>query len=126
MMIEPNIVESVLKNITSEEMELLEQNVKNAEEELGKEKPRNVSINIKFHKILVESTRNPIISIVMGLVFDILKTYLREVNPDKLIGKKVVTSHREILEAIKEGNAEGVRKLMETHIENVNRNLRDI
>lgn len=126
MMLEPNIVESALKIITSEEMELLEQNVKDAEEELSREKPRNVSINIKFHKILIESAGNPIITIVMGLLFDILKTYLREVNPDKLLGKQVVASHRKILETIKEGNAEGVRKLMEAHIENVNSILKDI
>jgi GntR family transcriptional repressor for pyruvate dehydrogenase complex len=126
LMLEPNIVESVLTNITSKEMELLDQNVNEAEEELSKEKPRNVSINIKFHKILIECTRNPIITVIMGLIFDILKTYLREVNPDRLIAKEVVASHREILEAIRERKPEDVRKLLIAHIENVNSNLKDI
>jgi GntR family transcriptional repressor for pyruvate dehydrogenase complex len=124
MILEPNIAEAIMDNITKEEIELLEQNVTEAEKELEKEKPRNVSLNIEFHKILIQSARNPLLSMVLGLIFDILKTYLRSLKADKEIGTEVVNHHREILETIKRGDPGRLRELMVEHIRNVNNNLK--
>jgi DNA-binding FadR family transcriptional regulator len=126
MMLEPNIVGLIMKNITQKEIELLEQNVNEAENELTKDKPKNVSTNIKFHKILIKRTKNPLIIMVLELIFDILKSYLRAVNPEKGMANQVVASHKQILKAIKKGDAQLVRDLMITHIDDITSNLKDM
>lgn len=124
MMLEPNIVGVIMRNITQKEIELLEQNVNEAENELTKDKPKNVSTNIKFHKILIKRTKNPLIIMVLELIFDILKSYLRAVNPEKGMANQVVASHKQILKAIKKGDAQLVRDLMITHIDDITSNLK--
>lgn len=128
MILEPSIVEDIMQNITKEEIELLEQNVRRAEDELSKEKPKLVSNNIIFHIILAECSRNPVIIMVLNLINNFLKGYLRAAagKLDPEVGYRAVRSHKEILEGIKEGKVDLVRKLMRDHINDVNQNLKDI
>lgn len=128
MILEPSIVEQVIKNITQEEIELLERNIRFAETEMEKEEPKLVSNNIIFHKILSECTRNPLIVMVLNLINDYLRTYLRAVAEklDKEIGYHVVQLHKEILNGIKEGRVELVMQLMRDHINDINQSLKDI
>jgi DNA-binding FadR family transcriptional regulator len=128
MILEPSIVEEVIKNITEEEIELLEQNVDRAESEMKKEEPRLVSNNIIFHKILAECTRNPLIVMVLNLINDFLKSYLRAIagKLDKEIGYHVVELHKQILIGIKEGKVELVMELMRDHINDINQSLKGI
>ena len=120
MILEPNIIERVMRNITKEKMELLEQNVNMAEGEMKERKPRNVSININFHKILVECTENPLLILMFNIILDSLTTYLRARNPKRKYADDVVASHKEILKRIKEGRAELAREAMINHINEVN------
>jgi DNA-binding FadR family transcriptional regulator len=128
MILEPSIVGQVIKNITAEEIELLEQNVNRAESEMKKEDPRLVSNNIIFHKILAECTRNPLIIMLLNLINDFLKTYLRAVAEklDKEVGYHVVELHKQILTGIKEGKVEFVMELMRDHINDINQSLKGI
>jgi GntR family transcriptional repressor for pyruvate dehydrogenase complex len=120
MLLEPNLIEMIMTNITQEDIALLEKNVEEAENEFKKEKPRSAIINIKFHKILVECTKNPLIIILFNLLFDFLRTYLKAVQPDKPVVESVISSHKEILKRIKEGNIEEIRQAMIDHIKEVN------
>jgi len=120
MILEPNIIQKVMENINREKIELLEENVNKAEDELKEGKPRNVSINISFHKILVECTENPLLILIFNTIFDCLATYLRAKNPKRKYADDVVYSHKEILKRIKEGRVELVRKAMIDHINGVN------
>jgi len=128
MILEPSIVEDIIQNITKEEIELLEQNVKRAEDELTKENPRIISNNIIFHTILAECSRNPVIIMVLNLINNFLKSYLKAASGklDGEVGRRAVRYHKEILEGIKEGRLDLVRRLMRDHIDDVNQNLKDI
>jgi GntR family transcriptional regulator, transcriptional repressor for pyruvate dehydrogenase complex len=120
MILEPNIIERVIQKITKEKMGILEQNVNMAEAEIKKGKPRNVSINVNFHKILVECTENPLLILMLNIILDSLTTYLRAKNPRRKYADDVVVSHKEILKRLKGGRVELARKAMIDHINQVN------
>lgn len=126
MILEPSIVGQVIKNITEEEIELLEQNVARAESEI--KSGDLVSNNIIFHKILAECTRNPLIIMAVNLINDFLETYLKAVAEKlpKKIGHHVVELHNQILNGIKEGKVELVMELMRDHINDINQSLKGI
>lgn len=123
ILLEPIIADIIVKNITKEDIERLDENVRNAKEELQKAKPRSVSLNIKFHKILVECTKNPLLIILSNLLFDFFATYLKALQPAKVIAESVVSSHEEIVKKIRDGDFDGVRQAMIDHVRDINKRL---
>ncbi len=124
MILEPNVIEIIANSLTEEEMELLEQNVKNAEDALEEKDPQILYNNMMFHQILVECTKNPIIIMIFNLLAHSITAYSKMARPTKEVGHRIVLAHRQILEGLKEGKVKLVQKLMIDHLIDIGRRIK--
>ena len=119
IILEPSIARLACERITPEEIQSLEENVKEAERIVKSNSPAYLQ-NIEFHAMIARSIHNPVITSTMTPVFDVLKEMNLEMRGDqsrrvKISGQALV-SHKEIMEAFRQKNPQKVYELMLKHI----------
>jgi DNA-binding FadR family transcriptional regulator len=80
--------------------------------------------SIEFHKIIAESTHNPILALTIDYIFDFL--YESEANilmPDINFCIDSVLDHRNILELLKQGDSEKCENEMALHLHKLDKHL---
>jgi len=84
---------------------------------------------IEFHRIIVNSMRNPIVNLNFDYVMDLLKECeLKLLVPDKNHSTWVIRDHRNILDSLKNGDGKRCEEEMYLHlkkIEEYDRNLKE-
>ncbi len=123
--IEPRAIKLAAPKISPEEIRKLEENIFYCEEKLGKgpslfseEDFYDVDQkNIDFHRLIAESTHNPILSFTVEYVFVFLSRYVTSrLLPNFNFALDSVRDHRKILDCLKEGDEELCEKEMTLHL----------
>jgi len=132
--IEPPMVRLAIQNITDEELRNLEQNVAYCETRLRESRSFNRTEffdldekNVDFHRILANSTHNPVLSLTVDYVFDFLSQTEKELMvPDMKFSIETVKEHRNILELLKQNDGEKCEKEMIEHLKDLDQYLENI
>ena len=124
--IEPVAIMLAAQKITPEEIKRLEENVRYCDAKVT----NHTAVlsengffdvdrkNIDFHRIIAESTHNPILSLTVDYVFDFLYESEKDVLiPDVEFSMDTVKAHRKILEHLKQGDGEQCQREMTIHLE---------
>ena len=125
--IEPTIVKIAASEIVPEEISTLEEIIADCQQRLDKA-ARNIQTrdfqvighrNVEFHRLIAESTHNPVFTLTMDYLMDFLTYFKKSTSPEIDLHRKVVNEHRDILTAIKERRAEEAEGLMLRHLQSV-------
>jgi len=116
--IEPEVAQLASENGTSEEINALEEILREQEEEViqGKDPVREDS---EFHHALARMSKNRILERLLLALLDLLSQTREEYLQTEERKAKSLQGHREILAAIKNGSSSGARQAMRRHLENV-------
>ena len=129
ILVEPSIARLASERITGEELQALEKNIEETITVLKSHSPAPLK-NIKFHCIIADATRNPVIIMTMNPIFDVLKEMNLEMrgNIQKRIeiSSHAVTYHKKILKALHEKDSKKVYELMLKDISQVQEGLKKI
>ena len=133
--IEPLAIKLAVQKITQEEIEKLKENVSYCEEKLRsigdvlseKEFFELDQRNNDFHRMIAESTHNPILSLTIDYIMDFIpecETKLLILDVDYCVQN--IKDHRDILEGIKDRDEEECEKRMLHHLERLAEYLANI
>ena len=128
LILEPSIAKLAFEKITQEDLLKLEQNIQEASG-MVKSNSSASSQNIEFHSLIAESTHNPVITLTMKTLFDVLKEMTLEIVDDspKNIknSSKAVSYHKKILEAFREKDVQKGCGLMLKHVLQIQEGLKE-
>ena len=133
--IEPSAIKLAAQNITPGEIQKLEENVSYCEEKLNRTGP---SIdereffdldkrNNEFHRVIGESTHNPILGLTLDYVFDFItgcETAFLVSDIEYSVDN--VKDHRNILECLKEKDGERCEQEMILHLKRLDEYLLEV
>jgi GntR family transcriptional repressor for pyruvate dehydrogenase complex len=126
---EPSIARLAAERITPEELNQLEQNIRETMAVVKSNSPAPEK-NIQFHSLIAEATHNPVISLTMNPMFDVLKEMNSEVKKNVPRGVEVsrhsVLYHKKILKALQEKDSQRVYELMLKHIFQIQGGLKKV
>ena len=106
------------RNRTEEELETLDELLRKMREVVNhKDTNRFNQLDILFHEMIGEMSRNHIMSATYKTIKDILKNYITQSNLSFSTVESSLQQHIEIVEAIREHNEEKARIVMENHVE---------
>ena len=127
MILEPNIAKLACDRVTPQDLQKLEENIA-AALTIVKSKVSARVKNIEFHSLLAESTRNSVLTLTVKTLLDVLQEMSSEIVDDSPqnveIASHTVRHHKNILEALKEKDAEKVFTLMQKHIRKIQGSLK--
>ena len=116
--IEPEVAQLATENQTSEEINELEEILKEQEKEVANGK-NPIQTDSEFHHLLARMAKNRVLERILLALVDLLgktrEKYL-QTNERK---QKSLQGHRNILAAIKNGNGTAARQAMRRHLEDV-------
>lgn len=119
LILEPSIARLACERMTKEDFLKLEQNVQETSD-IVKSSSLTPDENIEFHSLIVVSTHNPVITLTMNPILDVLKEMDLEMR-DNLqkraeISRNAVYYHKKILKALQGKESQNVYELMMEHI----------
>jgi GntR family transcriptional repressor for pyruvate dehydrogenase complex len=116
--IEPEVAHLASENRTSEEMNELEEILKEHEREVaGGLTP--VHANSDFHRLLARMAKNRVLERLLLALFDLLGNNREKYLQTEERKQKSLQGHHEVLTAIKSGNGPAARQAMRRHLEGV-------
>jgi len=133
--IEPAAIKLSVRKITHEEIEKLEENVSLSENKLKsingilteKEFFELDHCNNDFHRMIAESTHNPVLSLTVDYIMDFIpECETRHLNLDVNYSIQNVKDHRDILESIKNRDEEESQNRMLHHLERLAEYLENV
>lgn len=74
-----------------------------------------------FHQLLARSTRNPLLAVLLDSIRDLMQEVRLSVSNHPELRAQSLADHRQIMERIAAGDAEGARDAMLRHVENARR-----
>lgn len=120
MWIETVVVRVACKRATRADMDALDANVAAAERaERADDIELRGRINLEFHRLLGRATRNPIMSIFMDAVVEILGHFVRVIGPYP--NRFVLPSRRRFLKQFRARDDDGAAHEMEMHLRRLQR-----
>jgi DNA-binding FadR family transcriptional regulator len=130
--IEPPMIKLAAQHITPDEVSKLEENVSYCEEMISKESPSFTEKeffdldkkNVEFHRLIAETTKNPILILTVEYVFEFLSKVEKKIMiPDKKFSMNTVKEHRNLLEHLKQHDLEACEKDMVSHLKDLDEYL---
>ena len=117
-------VRMAAEHITKEKIEELEEALILSEYHLEKDNMEQLTeLDGKFHQILYAASESRILEHVLSDFHKYVQLARRNSVKEKSRAKQSIAEHRQILNAIKEGNADEAEKFANTHILNVMKHL---
>ena len=116
--IEPEVAQLASENRTSEEIDELEEILKEQEKEVESGK-NPIHTDSEFHHLLARMARNRILERLLITIVDLLGKTREKYLQTEERKQKSLHGHYEILAAIKNGNGKAARKVMLRHLEDV-------
>ncbi len=125
---EPSIAKLACERTKPEDLRRLEQNIEEAAAILQSNRSAR-SKNIEFHSLIAESTHNPVLTLTVKTLLDVLQEMSLEIvddSPKNLrLSRSSVDCHRRILKAFHEKKSQKVCDLMLDHILHVQDGLQE-
>jgi len=116
--IEPEVAHLASGNRTLEEMNELEEILKEHERQVaGGLNP--IHANSDFHRLMARMAKNRVLERLLLALFDLLERTREKYLQSEERKQKSLQGHREILTAIKSGNGPAARQAMRRHLEGV-------
>lgn len=81
--------------------------------------------NVQFHIILARASKNPVYALLMKVVMAIVSDSLRILTPDLTISKRVVDSHRVLLQALLNKDLDQAESILKEHLSEVDFRLEE-
>ena len=123
-LIEPHAAAMAAKTITREDLCTLGELNQQARENLDKKFLQEMSINeINFHRVIAQTTSNPILVLILDFVEDLLEDFKKVLKPDLAFSKSVLDAHERIYEAICDKDPEKASTEMYRHVHEVEEHL---
>ncbi len=116
--IEPEVAQLAAENTTPEEINELEEILREQEEEVVKGK-HPIQADSEFHHQLARMARNRVLERLLLALLDLLSKTREKYLQTEERKQKSIQGHREILMAVKNGNSKGARQAMHRHLQNV-------
>jgi GntR family transcriptional repressor for pyruvate dehydrogenase complex len=127
LIFEPQVARLAAERIRREDIEKLEANIKKTERVVKSRSPAT-SENIEFHTLIAEATQNTVIGVTMKTMLEVARemTGAKAKNQTRRtkISSHSLESHREILNALKQGSPHSVHELMHEHVVRIQRDLK--
>lgn len=113
--LEPQITQLATRRATPEDLNSIESVVVAQEEELRSgQLSRNLDMD--FHRRLAEAAHNPIFNIVVNAVNESIRSAISRSKLSHEMRTQVVSYHRNILDAVRRGDATGAQGIMAEHV----------
>lgn len=84
-----------------------------------------VSWNIDFHRLIARCSHNPMYDILVNILSDFTEELILRIKPSERIIHDT-TSHPELLDMVRRGNAKGARQIMSSHLEDIVPSLKEL
>ena len=122
LMLEPGLCRLAAQHATAQDLECLKTVVEQQEAMVraGKE---TSSYDLKFHRTLIDSAHNPILSLTTVSVIDLLVNALQQARVGAGLTVHVVNFHRAIYNALFDRNGERAARLMAEHVADIQQRL---
>lgn len=72
--------------------------------------------NFKFHVTLAQLSQNPIFTMIINSIMPIIAVFVEKVNPTIEHSRRILESHRDILEEMKRGDTIAAKEKLKEHI----------
>ncbi len=116
--LEPEITRLATLRATPEDIGAIEAVVLAQEQELeGGELSRKLDMD--FHRCVAEAAHNPVMNIVVNAVNQSIRDSILRSKRTEEMRRRVVTYHRNIFEAIRSGNGDLAKRVMNSHVVDV-------
>ncbi|MBP1708706.1 MAG: GntR family transcriptional regulator [Deltaproteobacteria bacterium] len=122
-LLEPSIGRLAAHEATDWDIKQMEELVMTREKAVKARKAPVVS-NIDFHLAVARSTRNPLVTLVMATIEEILMEHMKRFTFSLSDHQHINKFHREILEAIKKRDADRVDVLLRDHLSDTKERLK--
>ncbi|MBN1838251.1 MAG: FadR family transcriptional regulator [Spirochaetales bacterium] len=119
--IEIAIVDLVVRNITEQQLEEMEEVVQRMETATPPDLEQHLSCDVRFHELLNKATGNTVLYELVSLVYNIVKEVRKEYFSSLDDFTLSCRYHRNILEALKRRDLMRARKAMQEHMDWVRR-----
>ncbi|UCB47641.1 MAG: FadR family transcriptional regulator [Deltaproteobacteria bacterium] len=119
---EPVVTGLAAERATAEDMEILCRGIEDMPDAPGDE---YVAWNVNFHRLLAKCAHNPMYDILVNILMDFTEELILKIKPSERIIHDT-TSHPELLELVRQGDAEGARRKMRFHLEDIVPTLKDL
>lgn len=123
LQVEKHVLDLVLENFDENDAQNLKINIAEAKARIQKGKTAT-ELNIKFHKLLAQASKNFVYVIIMECIMAVLGGFLLKKEPSLSSSQSVVQSHEEILEAILNKNTVRANELFKSHLLDVRNRLK--
>lgn len=81
------------------------------------------SFDLKFHKLIARAARNPILEMLADSMLEVASQVITDLHPSPDVLKHVVRRHREVFEAVQNGDGALAFSVMSKHIVDVRNRL---
>lgn len=122
LLLEPGLCRLAAERATAQDLERLEAVVKRQEDAVKTGKDTQ-SYDLKFHRLLIDAARNPILALTTVSVIDLLVNALQEARVGAGLTAHVVNFHRAIYNALRDRDGERAARLMADHVADIQRRL---
>jgi GntR family transcriptional repressor for pyruvate dehydrogenase complex len=116
--LEPEITRLATIRATPEDISAIEAVVIAQEQELESGELSR-KLDMDFHRCVAEAAHNPVMNIVVNAVNQSIRDSILRSKRTEEMRKRVVNYHREIFEAVRSGNAEHAKRIMSSHVVDV-------
>ncbi len=124
---EPDIAFRVAKIWEAKDLEDVERNVQEAQIALDKDEfRRSRLLNLEFHRLVCNITKNPVVIFALNSVIDVLEENVLKTELDRDFIRDEIIAHETILEKIRSREREQAHDEMRKHIKLVHQKLEEI
>jgi GntR family transcriptional repressor for pyruvate dehydrogenase complex len=115
LMIEPTIAENAAINHNDEDIALLQKNIDEMRTNVDKE--RHAQLDLQFHQLIAEATRNPILPLIIQPIHKLMPKIKSKIMASVPEAKSsAVEWHQKVLDMIKERDPKGAYNMMKQHL----------
>lgn len=125
ILIEPKICCRAAKYRTDWDLKQMEDMITDLEKAIKSRKPPIVS-NMDFHQIIARAAKNPLSILIMDTIGEILLEVYKKFNFSLRDHKNILRFHKKIFECIKKKDTQKIGRIMEVHLMDNMKRLKNI
>ena len=122
LLLEPGLCRLAAQRATAQDLARLDALVA-AQEAMVRAGKETSSYDLKFHRLLIDAARNPILALTTAAVIDLLVNALQQARVGSGLTAHVVNFHRAIYNALCDRDGERAARLMTDHVADIQRRL---
>ncbi len=123
-LLEPHAAANAARHISAEDLQKLGHLNDVAQKNLNKKYLQEMSRNeINFHRLIAQTTENPILILILDFVEDLLEDFKKMLKPDLAFSKSILDAHDKIYRAIYDGDPDKASMAMYRHASDVETHL---